>query len=272
MIAVDPVHRDAAIEQWGNEFIQRSVTLNVAQKHRRPWRFGLGCKAGMNVMPVLVNVANENDGHAVPARAGKRYHGGMVTVRKPPLVRMTLREFLQWEPGDPTVRSWQLIDGKPMAMAPGSDAHGAIQAELATLLRNHLFQRGSPRRVATEPGIVPKLRVNLNYRIPDIGVTRAPPSRGLMFPEPVLLVEILSPSNEIETWANVWTYASIPGLTEILVVHSTHVAAELLRREPSGQWPDEPTVLGPDDLLTLSSVTCSVPLRAIYRTTVLAMP
>ena len=68
-----------------------------------------------------------------------------------------------------------------------------------------------------------------------------------MFPEPILFIEILSPSNEVETWANVWTYASIPSVAEILVVHSTRVAAELLRREANGQWPDEPVVLGPDD-------------------------
>src|SRR5579864_7253788 len=121
----------------------------------------------------------------------------MVTLRKPPLARMTLSEFLQWEPADPTVRSWQLIDGEPVAMAPGSDAHGAIQAELAALLRNHLVQQGSSCRVATEPGIVPRLRADRNYRIPDIGVTCAPPSRDLMLPEPVLLIEILSPSNEV---------------------------------------------------------------------------
>jgi Uma2 family endonuclease len=201
-----------------------------------------------------------------------RYHGDMPTVRKPPKVRMTLAEFLTWEPGDPTVRSWQLIDGETVAMAPGSDAHGAIQAELAALLRNHLLDRRSPCRVVTEPGIVPKLRADRNYRIPDIGVTCAPPSAALMLPEPILLIEILSPSNEVETWANVWTYASIPSVAEILVVHSTRVAAEMLRREPNGQWPDEPVPLGSDDMITLTSIGFGVPLRDIYRTTVLASP
>jgi hypothetical protein len=28
--------------------------------------------------------------------------------------------------------------------------------------------------------------------------------------DPVLLIEILSPSNQAETWANVWAYATIP--------------------------------------------------------------
>ena len=167
----------------------------------------------------------------------------MVTLRKPPLTRMTLTEFLKWEPADPSARSRQLIDGEPVAMAPGSRSHGAIQNELGALLRNHLLERGSPCQVVTEPGIVPKLRADRNYRIPDIGVTCAPPSADLMLPDPVLLIEIVCPSNEVETWANVWTYASIPTVTEILVVHSTRVAAELLRREPNGQWPDEPTLL-----------------------------
>jgi Uma2 family endonuclease len=196
----------------------------------------------------------------------------MVTVRKPPSARMTLSEFLEWEPKDPAARSWQLIDGEPVAMAPENRTHGAIQAELCALLRNHLLERGSPCQVATEPGIVPRLRANRNYRIPDIGVTCAPPSADLMLPEPVLLIEILSPSNEVETWANVWTYASIPGVAEILVVHSTRIAAELLRREANGQWSDEPVVLGPDDQITPTSVAFTVPLRSFYRTTVLAMP
>jgi Uma2 family endonuclease len=198
------------------------------------------------------------------------YHGGMVTLRKPPSVRMTLAEFLRWVPGDPSVRAWQLIDGEPVAMAPGNRVHGAIQAELAALLRNHLLEVGSPCQVATEPGIVPKLRANRNYRIPDIGVTCAPPSADLMLPDPVLLIEILSPSNDVETWANVWTYASIPTVSEILVVHTTRVAAELLRRDSNGQWPDEPMPLGSGDLLTLESISFRAPLRSIYRTTILA--
>jgi Uma2 family endonuclease len=194
----------------------------------------------------------------------------MPLVRKPPAVAMTLAEFLTWEPAVASVRSWQLIDGEPVAMAPGSDADGAIQAELAALLRNHLLNAGSPCRVATEPGIVPKLRANRNYRIPDIGVTSAPPTLNLMFPEPILLIEILSPSNDVETWANVWTYASIPSVAEILVVRSTRIAAEILRRDDSGQWPDEPTLLGPNDTISLTSIGFDAPLRSIYRTTVLA--
>ena len=91
-----------------------------------------------------------------------------------------------------------------------------------------------------------------------------------MLPDPVLLIEILSPSNEVETWANVWTYASIPSVAEILVIQSTRIGAQLLRRGADGQWPDQPEAIGPDAPLTLTSIDFTVPLRAIYRTTVLS--
>lgn len=39
--------------------------------------------------------------------------------------------------------------------------------------------------------------------------------------DPVLLMEILSPSDAQQTWANVWAYATIPSVTEILVVSGT---------------------------------------------------
>ncbi len=196
----------------------------------------------------------------------------MTALRKPGPTRMTLDEFLAWDAGDPSVHKWQLIDGEPMAMAPGSDAHGAIQAELGRLLGNHLLDGRSPCRVVTEPGIVPRVHANWNYRVPDLGVTCVPPSRELMMPEPVLLIEILSPSNETDTRANIWAYASIPSVREILAVRSTRIEAELLVRGPDGSWPAEPQMIGPDGNVTLASIGFDAPLATFYRTTALAMP
>lgn len=55
----------------------------------------------------------------------------------------------------------------------------------------------------TEPGIVPRVRANRNYRVADLGVTCAPPSDAPMVAEPILLIEILLPSNEADTRANI---------------------------------------------------------------------
>lgn len=194
----------------------------------------------------------------------------MVALHKPAPVRMTLDEFLAWDPGDQNAQTWQLIDGEPVAMAPGSDAHGAIQSEIGALLRNHLLETGRPCRVVTEPGIVPRVRATQNYRIPDIGVTCAPPSNDLMVQDPVVLVEILSPSNEADSRANIWAYTTIPSVREILAVRSTRMEAELLVRAADGSWPSGPEIIGPGGEVTLPSVAYSAPLAAFYRTTALA--
>ena len=190
---------------------------------------------------------------------------------------MTVEEFLTWDADDPTVHAWQLIDGEPVAMAPASDNHGTIQAALTGRLWNQLEVPGGRCRVVTEPGIVPRGHSDKNYRVPDIGVTCAPPSAGQMLPHPLIPVEILSPSNETETrspkaWANVWAYLTIPTVMEVLVVNSTRIEAELLRRNPDATWPELPIQIGPDDALSLDSIGFTVPLAALYRTTTLAMP
>ena len=191
----------------------------------------------------------------------------MAAVRKYAFARMTVDEFLSWDPKDRSGRLWQLIDGEPVAMAPGSDMHGSIQSEISGLLRDHLLRKGSPCRVVTTPGIVPRIGANRNYRSPDLGVTCAPPSRELMIPDPVLLIEILSPSNEAETRANIWAYTTIPSVREILAVRSTRMEAELLRRRDDGSWPEEPELIGPGANLSLVSVDFVTPLAAFYRTT-----
>ncbi len=178
---------------------------------------------------------------------------------------MTLHEFLVWDAPGP--ERWQLVDGQPQAMAPTVPNHGALLAELSRLLGNHLAERQSACRVIVAPGIVPRVGSNMNFRIPDLGITSAQLSETAMVPDPVLLIEVLSPSNERDTRTNVWAYTTIPSVQEILLVRVSRVEAELLRRDADGNWPAKPLVLRPDDTLSLESVSFRAPLAALYRTT-----
>jgi Uma2 family endonuclease len=189
----------------------------------------------------------------------------MSAVPKLTLSRMTVAEFIDW-PDDGSGLKHQLVDGEPQAMVPASTTHGRIQATLARLLGNHLVGTGCD--VVIEPGVIPRVRAAANMRVPDLAVTCAsddPPSHALV--EPILLVEILSPSNEAETRANVWTYTTIPSVREILLVRSTHIAAELIRREPDGGWPANSSPIGEEDRLTLASIDFECPLSAVYEGT-----
>lgn len=199
-------------------------------------------------------------------RLPPRYGFAMTAVRKSPPRPMTVAEFLTWDPGDGQSERWILRDGVPEMMSPASDRHGTIQAQLAYLLISHLQRRGSPCRVVTAPGVVPKQCSDINMLSPDLGITCEPPGRSHDMPKPVALFEILSPSNHAETRANVRAFMTIESLIEIVILHSTRIAAEVLRRQPSGAWPEQPDYLGPDDTLRLDSIGYEAPLRDAYRT------
>ena len=195
----------------------------------------------------------------------------MVALRKPVPTRMTVAEFLAWNPGDPTGARWQLIDGEPVAMAPASRNHGGLMMEVGRLLSNHLADKRSVCQLIGQPGISPRVRAEWNFRIPNLGITCTPPSNDLMVPDPVLLIEILSPSNEAETRSNIWAYTTIPSVREILAIDSTKIEAELLVRGTDGNWPASPVILTAGDTLTLPGIGFSTRLEAFYRTTALGV-
>jgi Uma2 family endonuclease len=177
-------------------------------------------------------------------------------------VRMTVDEFLKWDSEDEY--RYQLVDGEPRAMAPASTVHGFLQNELGRLIGNHLRDKAPGCEVVANPGVVPRLLSEHNVRIPDLAVTCAPLAAGqATLPDPVLLIEILSPSNQAKTWTNVWAYTSIPSVREILVLRSDRMAAELLRRSPQGEWPDRPIAITEGDL-ALESISFRVALADLF--------
>src|SRR5208337_2510847 len=174
----------------------------------------------------------------------------MVALRKPS-PGMTVAEFLESDSGDRTGALWQLRDGEPEMMAPASDPHGSIQSELAYLLTTHLRSRSSHCRVVVAPGVVPAQRSEENCLVPDLGITSAPPAGARLLHEPVMLIEILSPTNVSKTRANVVAYRTIPSVAEIVILRSTSIVAEVLRRGADGAWPQQPDIVDADGELRL---------------------
>ena len=178
---------------------------------------------------------------------------------------MTVADFLAWDA--PGGDRWELVDGIPRAMAPATPRHCAIQAEAARLIGNRLADLRSTCRVITEPGIQPRVRSDLNVRVPDLAVIYAArTAEETLLRKPLLVVEILSPSNHAQTCANIWSYTTIPSLWEILVLHTSELRADLLRRDEDGAWPADPLVLTLGDTVTLESIGFTTPVAAFYRT------
>lgn len=176
---------------------------------------------------------------------------------------MTVGEFLVWNAPGPCF--WQLIDGVPMAMAPAAPIHAAIQMEVGSLIRNHLAGRGGACVALANPGVIPPFMSDRTYLVPGLGVTCSPSDiRGKAGREPVLLIEILSPSNHAETWRNVWSYVTIPSSREVLVIRSTSLGIELPRRDANWKWPGhtQPIASGP---FSLTSIDLDLTVEALYR-------
>ena len=184
--------------------------------------------------------------------------------------RMTVDEFLAL-PGDGAGTIYELVNGEVRAQDAASDTHGTMQSNLIALIRRHLRANRPGCRVVTAPGVRPRLLAKWNHRIPELGVTCVPNRAGVRaIPDPILLIEILSPSNYEETWSNIPLYASLPSVAEILIVDSTKVAAELLRRGSDGSWPQEPDPIAPNDTIHLASIGLDIPLAEVYTDTYLA--
>lgn len=152
-----------------------------------------------------------------------------------------------------------------MAMARTGQAHRRLQAVLAGLIDTHLEATNSPCVALTNPGIVPAFQASRNFFIPDLAVTCSETDTDpATLHHPVLVVEILSPSNHAETWRNIRAYMLIDSVREILVIHTASVRVKLLQRRADGSWPDEFTPIAQGDV-RLASIGLDVPLSVLYR-------
>jgi Uma2 family endonuclease len=172
--------------------------------------------------------------------------------------RMTLAAFLEWDDG--TDRRYQLFDGVPIMMAPATEAHGELTAALAIQIGTRLKR---PCRVISEAGITVQGRSD-TYYLADLAVTCVPREPGRrMLAEPVLIVEVLSPStSHIDRLRKLADYRTLPSVREILIAFPDERRVEVQRRTADG-WRVE-------DLIGQASITLDacdgpIPLEALYR-------
>ena len=173
---------------------------------------------------------------------------------------MTLAEFLRWEDGTDT--RYELLGGCPVAMAPPAIAHGILALRLGARIDAALRSR-SPCFGQSEAGIARQDRNDTCY-IADLAVTCTPPERGQqLLQDPLLIVEILSPGTALyDRQTKVSDYRRIPSVQEILLIDSTSIFAEVLRRE-GDRWMTE-ILRGPQATLSLASIGLTAAISELY--------
>lgn len=169
---------------------------------------------------------------------------------------MTVEEFLAWDDGTDT--RYELVGGRPVAMAPPSDAHAVMAANVVLAIGSRLR---APCRVRVEAGIRFPER-NDRWFQADVMVSCSPGSGRPETPDPTIVVEVLSPSTESHDRAvKLPAYREIPSVQEILLISSTKRRAELWRRL-DGEWRVQDFI--GDGVLRFPSQDAEIPLSALY--------
>jgi len=169
---------------------------------------------------------------------------------------MTVDEFLAWDDGTDT--RYELVWGEPVAMAPPADAHAILAAAIAGEFHARLRR---PCRARVEAGIRIPNRNDMWFQA-DVAVSCAPASDKPGTADPVIIVEVLSPSTaDYDRGTKLPLYRQIPSVQEILIIDSTRRRAELWHRE-GDSWRVQ-DIIG-DGALRFHALDVEIALADVY--------
>lgn len=160
----------------------------------------------------------------------------------------------------------EYVNGYVFAMAGGSLRHNTVVANTNTALNIHLRKKNclvpdSNTRVRVESKTV-------GYRYPDVTVICGKPemvdNRVDTVTNPILLIEVLSPSTEIEDRNDkLEEYLKINSLKEYLLVSQDKAKVEQFYLKEDGSWGFK-LVTGLAKSITLPSIGCDLSLADVY--------
>ena len=176
---------------------------------------------------------------------------------------MNAEQYLELERA--AVEKHEFIDGAMVAMGGGSPLHSRIASNL---IRN-LPLKNDGRNCEVHGS---DLRVSVHWSrlitYADVtvvcGKMEFADERRDTVTNPVLLVEVLSPSTEKhDRGKKAYLYRGIPSLREFLLIGQTPVEIDHYKKGENGIWQIE-TITRWEDSLELVSLGCRFPVAAVY--------
>ena len=171
--------------------------------------------------------------------------------------RMTVAEFLAWDDGTDT--RYELIDGRPVAMAPVAASHSIIVSNLGAALHE---RPKTSCYVGAIAGVVPP-ECDDTFYVADLVVSCTPLEADMStIPQPTIVIEVLSPTTaEHDRGGKLFDYRRIESVQEIVLVASEQRHVEVWRRR-GAKWEVE-DLIG-DAALELEAVGVAIPFAEIY--------
>ena len=174
--------------------------------------------------------------------------------------RMSVSEFKVWAEPLPDHERWELLDGAPALMAPPRERHQQIVSNLIRRIGDLADGRGC----RTLPGLaVLSAEMDDFAPIPDVVVRCGPTLPDGYASDPVLVVEVLSPSTmSRDRGRKTDFYRTVPSLRVFLIVYADEPRVEVWRRGVS-DWSVEAVGLG--GTIELPELGGAVPVPDVYR-------
>ncbi len=174
--------------------------------------------------------------------------------------RFSPDEYLAWEAKQ--VEKHEYVDGEVFAMAGASDHHNVVSGNVAMALRQHL--KGSPYRTLMSQMKLQIVADNSFY-YPDVLVTCS--ARDTQDPlikrEPVLLVEVLSPSTAAyDRGAKFSSYRQLASLQEYVLIDTDTRTTDVYRKGADGLWVLHP--FAGNEAVELTSVALTIPAAVLF--------
>jgi Uma2 family endonuclease len=169
-------------------------------------------------------------------------------------VHLGKQAFLSW--AQEREERYELVDGRVVMVARASRHHGLLVLNVAMLLRRQL----DPATVFADFGLDagPK-----TVRYPDVMVDRA--GGDYTTSDPVLLVEVLSPSSEaLDLGDKTAEYLRLPNLAAYIVFAQHEPKAWVWLRAPSGFSPGPDIIVGPEAAIRIPALGVMLPFPEVY--------
>ncbi|BCX19284.1 MAG: hypothetical protein KatS3mg117_2966 [Geminicoccaceae bacterium] len=168
---------------------------------------------------------------------------------------MTVEEFLAFD--DRTDTRYELVGGELVAMAAASPAHGTLVVNAAAIVRSRL-----PPGCRAMTQVAVPVGAHDSF-VPDLVVTCTGALDARFVADPVLVVEVLSPSTRsFDLGEKADRYSQLPSCREIWLVDSTRSWMRLWRRAGELWTVTLPIVEGGFESEVLAA---EIPLAELYQ-------
>jgi len=182
---------------------------------------------------------------------------------------MTIAAFDAFVEAQADDRAFELVEGEIVMMTNPNETHEQIAGNIGAPLKLAMdgrgcrtYQGGMRVQRSEDTNEIDKVK-------PDVVVRCGPAGTGSFITDPLMVVEVLSPSTmDVDRGRKLDFYKSLPTLRHIAIVYQDQVRIEHYRRSEQG-WAHE-TLTAPGQILHFEAVDFGIELTRVYFGTALA--